>query len=191
MLEEEIVFPPRETPPEKPAPLFSAIATTTLGATGGKKTSECFPKPRYANRDNDFDNWLSKDQPGTGPCVITTLGLNKSWTFMEAANTILGVTETDPKLLGRLLIERGHTMTPQQVEEMVEKTERGEETKMLTNGYGNFFFVETGNENNPVSVGDVHRGGRDWRADVSRLGHGPRWRAGARFLLRNLDTPKL
>jgi hypothetical protein len=83
-------------------------------------------------------------------------------------------------------------MTLTQAEEMVEATERGEKTDMRTNGYSNFFFVETGNEDNPVSVAVVYRDDSRWRALVSRLDYGSRWDADFRLLVRNLkDAPTL
>lgn len=183
----------RAAPAEaKSIPLFSVIAETNLDALGKKRTKECFPKPRYAYRDNNFDNWLPVNQPKTDKCVIATLACTKDWTFAEAAAKVLGVgAGTSSKLLGKALIENGHTVTLVQAEEMVNKTEDGEETGMRTDGYGNFFFVETGDEDNPVSVGFVNRGGRDWGADVDSLDDGFRWYADRRLLVRNLDASKL
>lgn len=184
----------RAAPTEaKPIPLFSVIAETNLDALGEKKTAECFPKPRYVYRDGDFDNWLPATQSKTDACTIATLKPAKDWTFAEAAAKVLGIgAGTSVKLLGKALIENGHTTTLAQAEEMVDKTERGEETGMHTDGYGNFFFVETGNEDNPVSVGNVHRVGRDWDANVYSLDRGLRWFADRRLLVRNLsDASKL
>jgi len=174
--------------------IFTVAATTNLRAITGKKTRDCFPtsSPRYAYRGGDFDNWLPANQPNADACVITTLALAKEWTFVEGAATILGIgAGTGIALLGKSLIENGHTMTLVQAEEMVEKTECNEKTGMRTDGYGNFFFVETGDPENPVSVGFVDRGGRDWRARVFSLDFGGRWDAFSRLLVRNLDTSKL
>lgn len=179
--------------PQKQSP-FSVTATTNLVALGEKKTAACFPKSRYIHRDGDFDNRLPATQPKADTCTISTLAFTKDWTFAEAAAKVLGIgAGTSIKLLGKALIENGHTMKSlAQAEIMVEKTERGDETGMRTDGYANFFFAETGNEDNPVSVGYVSRGGRDWSADVSSLGSGRRWSTGSRLLVRNLsDTSKL
>ena len=174
--------------------LFSVVATTNLGVVGRKKTAKCFPVgTRYAYRDSDFDNLLPASQPKADKCVIATLAPAKDWTFAEVAATILGIgAGTDVALLGKALIENGYTMTLAQAEEMVEKTERGEKTGMRTDGYGHFFFVETGDRKNPVSVGYVYRDGRAWYAFVRSLGLGFRWYADFRLLVRNLkDTSKL
>ncbi len=174
--------------PTKPTPLFSVIATTNLGAVAGKKTKQCFTGSRYVYRDADFDNWLPANQSNADACVVSTLGFAESWTFAEAAAKLLGIgADSGVKLLGTALIENGHTMTLAQAEEMVEKTERVEKTGMRTDGYGNFFFVETGDTKNPVSVGRVYRVERVWFAFVLRLDDGSRWYALRRLLVRNLS----
>ena len=171
--------------------LFSVIAATQLGAIDGKKTKKCFTGSRWAYRDSDIDNWIQRDQPNSDACVISTLAPARNWTFVEAAAAILGIgAGTDTVPLGKLLIEHCHTITLAQAEEMVEKTERGEEIGMRADGYGNFFFVETGSKD-PVSVGDVRRDGRGWEARVARLGRDARWYADSRLLVRNLDSSKL
>lgn len=178
--------------PENQISLFSVIATMNLGAVAGKKTRKCFVGNRWYYRDGDFDNWLPANQPNAEACAITVLGLSRDWTFAEAAAAVLGIgTDTSIQLLGKALIENGLTMTLAQAEEMVEATERGGNTGIRTNGLGNFFFVETGDPKDPVSVGYVHRAEHDWNARLDRLGGGRRWRAGRRLLLRNLATSRL
>ena len=182
----------REEIIEKPVALFSVAATTHLPAVAGKKTGKCFTDRRYAYRDSDFDDWLPVDQSNADACAIATLAPAWNWTFAEVAAKVLGVgAGTSIQMLGKALIENGHTMNLAQAEEMVEKTERGDKTGMHTDEYANFFFVETGNPKDPVSVGDVNRGERDWVAGVDRLGSDVRWCAGFRLLVRNLDTLKL
>ena len=183
---------PKEDSEESVVPFLSVVATTNLPAVTGKPTRKCFTGRRWAYRDADFDNWLPASQPSTGACFITTLAPSRSWTFAEGAAAILGIgADTNLVLLGTLLIENGHTIALPQGEGMVEKTENGGETKMSVDGCGNFFFVETGDPENPVSVGFVYRVGRDWFAYVFRLVHGNRWDSGYRLLVRNLDASKL
>ncbi len=192
LLDEEIILPPKETPATKPTSFFSVIATTNLGAVTSKKTNRCFTNSRWAYRDGDFDNWLEKSQTGAEACSVTTCGILKDWTFIEAGHALPGAPQTNNTVeLGNWLIQSGYALKPQQVEDLVEATEREEDTGLRTDGYGNFFFVETGNPKSPVSVGDVRRVGRGWRADVYSLGNGDRWDAGSRLLLRNLDASKL
>ncbi|MFZ1074863.1 MAG: hypothetical protein WAN50_00605 [Minisyncoccia bacterium] len=178
----------------KQAALFSVITTTNLAATAAKKTAKCFTaSSRYYYRDGDFDRWLPASQPKADACTISTLGFEKDWTFVEAAAKVLGIgAGSSTKLIGQALIENGHTVTLAQIEEMVEATERGEKTGMQTNGYWNFFFVETGNTDDPVSVAHVYRDDSRWLAYVRRLGDFIRWYADFRLLVRNLkDTSKL
>lgn len=173
--------------------VYSVIATTRLRAVYGKLTKNCFTGLRYELRDQDFDNWLPANQPDAGRCVISTLEFSEVLTFRKVAASILGISvDTDIKFLGKSLIERGYIMTLPQAEEMIEATERDENTGMQVNGCGNFFFVEIGGENGPVSVGSAYRVGYDWRAYIYRLVDLTRCNAGHRFLLRNLkNTSKL
>ena len=176
---------------EQKVPLFSISTITNLGSVDGKKTKRCFIGDRWCHRDKNFDNLLGETQPSTGPCTIATLVFSQEWTFVETAATILGIgVDTDAKLLGQLLIKRGHTITLPQSEEMMEKTNRGEKTDMCTDGYGNFFFVETGNQENPVSLGRVYGEERAWFADIGMISHDRRWFAASRLLLRNPEALK-
>ena len=173
-------------------PLFTVIATTNVDAVAGKKTAECFTGSRWAYRDSDFDNWLAKSQSGAPKCAVTALGFSKGWSFIEAVRALPNAPQTDDVVeLGNWLIERGCTLEPQQVEDRVEATERSENTGLRTDGFGNFFFVETGDVKNPVSVGHVYRDGRDWNANVYRLDDDDRGYSDDRLLVCNLDTLKL
>lgn len=175
--------------PKPKHPLFAVIATTEQGEISEKATKRCFAG--YTYRDDDLDRWLGAMQPASEAGVITTLGFKKGWLFAEAARALTGVEQAaDMAALGRSLIENGYTMTLAQAEDMVERAKRGEQTGMRTDGYGNFFFVETGDPKNPVSVGHVFRYD-GWDAHVQRLGGDGRWGAGNRFLVRNLDASKL
>jgi len=177
--------------PVKQPRLLSVIAIVNLPAITGKKTAKCFTNG-WAFRDPDFDKYLAKDQPDAAACVISVCAVGKVWTFIEAVHALPGAPETsDVVELGNWLIQKGHTLTPPQAEDLKERTERGEDTGLCTDGYGNFFFVETGDSKNPVSVGYVYRGRCDWDARIGRLGDGGCWGAGRRLLLRNADTSKL
>ncbi len=172
--------------------LFSSASTYALGAVAGKKTKKCFVSSLWYYRDSASDNWLPADQPNADAGTITVLTPMKDWTFAEAAVSLLNVSPNTPVVtLCSLLKERRHTMTLAQGEAMAEATERGEKTGMVTNGYGNFFFVE--NEDGSVSVAFVYRYGvaRPWNAHVDELAHSYRWRADRRLVVCNLDPLKL
>lgn len=178
----------------KLSPRLSVFATISLGAIAGKKTAECFTLgQRYSYRDRDFDDWPTTSQSGSGACIITTLVLARDWTFAEAAAKVLGIPD-DHSLslvrLGQRLIEAGYTMTLAQAEEMVEATERGYVTGMNTYSRGNFFFVETGNPQEPVSVVGVFRKEQQWVAFVNCLYSDKRWSADDRLLVHNFGAPK-
>ncbi|MDO8408093.1 MAG: hypothetical protein Q7S95_02560 [bacterium] len=178
--------------PAKPAPLLSIVALTYLDALAGTPTNTCFIGPRWAYRDDGFDNRLPAFQPKADACVISTLAPSRDWTFPELATTVFGVdVGKDVRRLGHLLIGYGHTMTLPQAEEMVEATESGVKTGMRINGLGDFFFVETGDPEDPVSLGGVACGGPNWRACVYQLDGGSRWGTGVRLLLRDVDPSKL
>lgn len=136
-----------------------------------KKTKDCFTTYRY--RDSDFDTWLPKIQPALDG-EITVIILDSEMTFLEMAQKHFGTQ--DPEIIKR------HALTLPMVEELVEKYSN----ELNTDGYGNFFFVETGSEDNPVSVGNGNRGVRGWNVGVYRLDNGHRWSAGNRLLVRNL-----
>jgi hypothetical protein len=181
-----------ESPKPPQLKLLSVIAMTKLAATPRKKTSACFVGPLWNYRDGDFDHWLGADQVPVDATEIATCAFSRGWLFAEAAADVLKVEpSTDVVTMGNLLIERRHTITLPQSEKMTVRTERSEPTGMRTDGYGNFFFVETGDPKNPVSVGRVRRC-RRWDANVHRLGNDFQWNAACRLLVRNLsDTLKL
>jgi hypothetical protein len=177
-------------------PLFSVVAVTNLGAIPAKKTAKCFVggiwNPSW--RDGDLDRWLAANQQASGECQVTTVAFSRAWKFVDAAVEVLKIApSTDIVCLGNLLIERSLTLTLTQAEAMTVQTEKGEKTEMRVDGYGNFYFTETGDSKNPVAVGSVFRGVRYWVSDVARLGSSLEWLAEDRFLLRNfkLDTPTL
>lgn len=166
-------------------PLFSIGAQTILGAVIRKSTKKCLIGPRWGYRGN-LDTCLPVDQSNANDCVITTLAFSRSWTFVESTVAILGVgARMDTASLGKLLIARGHTMTLTQVEEMVEATERGEKTDMRTDGYENFFFVETGDSRCPVLVGQVRFSERVWCARVFGFDFDRRWCTDHRLFIRD------
>lgn len=174
--------------------LFSSASTYALGTVVGKKTKKCCTGKLWYYRDGDFDNWLPGDQPNTDSGTVTVLTPMKDWTFAEAAVSVLNVSPDTPvAILGKLLKERGFTMTLTQLEAIVEATERGNATGLRTDGWGNFAFVETGNENNPVSVASMLRNddARPWFAYVNGLSNDYRWGADYRLMVCNLDPSKL
>lgn len=172
------------------ASLLSVVATINLGAVKGKKTAKCFTSGWYY-RDGDFDRFLGTDQPDADACAVSICAVNSDWTFVEAVRALAGAPQTgDTVELGNWAIKSGYTLALPQIEDIVVRTERGENTGLRTDGGVNCFLVGTGDPENPVSVGLVRRVRRGWLAFVYRLGDGLRWFAGRRLLVRNLDASK-
>ena len=193
-LERGFVIPP-EREVKKPAEstlTFSVVATTELGPVGGRHTKMCLTGSRYAFHDPDFRNWLPKEQAAAGGCVITALSPSQCWVFMSVVNFVLGTgVDTGTAELGKLLVKGGHLMTLVQAEEMVERTEKGEDTGLRTDVYGNFFFTKISDPKNPVAVCRLSRDGRLWQDSLHRLDNGMRQAPHSRILIPNLDVSKL
>lgn len=143
-----------------------------------KLTKDCLAGSSWYYRDSDLDAWLPKKQPAQEG-KVTVIIRDKEQTLLEMAQEYLGTT--DPEKI------KPYCLTLPMAEKMIE--ERSAELR--TDGYANFFFVETGNEEEPVSVADVDRGDPRWYANVRRLGSDDRWHADRRLLVCNLDTKTL
>lgn len=172
--------------------LLSVVATTRLDAVEGKKNAKSFTDGWYY-RNDAFDRCFGENQPDADACTVSACAVGREWLFAEAARTLPGVERTSNiAVLGRSLIACGYILTLPQIENLKVRKERGEETNLRTDGYANFFFVETGDPENPVSVADVFRYDSRWYADVYRLDNDYRWNADHRLLVRNLvDASKL
>ncbi len=171
---------------------FLKLTPTLVPATATKSTEDCFRAPMWKYRDSRFATWLKKAQPRRAAQLVTVIRPEKPWTFIEFAQAVLGVATSDVKGLGNLLIQRDHTLTLTQAERLAERTEAGEATGLNTDGYANFFFVETGDKCAPVEIGLVNNSAlRDWRAGLDSLVSYARHSVGYRFLLCNADTSKL
>ncbi len=169
------------TVPKKTATLsvLAVVATTELGAIDKKSTKTCFTDSSWTCRDHKFGKL--PNQPEVGPCIITTLVFQRSWSLLEGAAAVLGVrTDMGSAELGRLLVERGHTMTLPQVQEILDGAERSGALEP-----GSFFFTETGDAKNPVSVGFVSRDKRGRVAVAHSLGDLFRWNPFNRLMVRH------
>ena len=150
-------------------PPFRISATTELAAVAGKKTKDCFVGTHFKHRDEDFDNWLPGEQPEAGACTVVALVPGRNETLPDSIVSLLGIDESNNyHLLGARLKERGYLLTLPQVEELVEKAERGEATGMRTDSYDNFCFVGNG-EGSAAVVKLTRLGKSDWKAYLLRL----------------------
>lgn len=170
---------------EKTVRLLREVGKVVLPATAEKETKKSFIGDRYYYRAAELDRWLSKVQPAGKEGLSTIHQLEKQMTFREIAAAILGLDETsDLDLLASALIKNGHTVVLSQIESLIERTDADEATGLLTNGWGNFFFVV--NKDGSVSVVRVYRDDvRQWYVLVHRFGSDARWGVVSRFFSRN------
>lgn len=196
--------PPKTGALAKRKPLLTVIATTNLDAVKGKKTTQCFRGgdslvDRSSSCFSDFAILLSTDQSDTGECIIAACEITSDdLRFAEAVQVLSGVKQTiNIACLGRSLIANGYTVTLPQIEKVIEYTAHGKETGLRKGNIGYFFFVETGNEENPVSICSVSSSlhhdlptDRFWYADLEEIYDRP-WKPFYRFFIRSLDVSKL
>ena len=161
-----------------------------------RTVSECFSDiVLWAQRSSNFEDWFPiKKQPATPEGLLTVVEAEKDWMFRESAESLPGVSKDLNRVaLGNQLIKLGYTITNTQAEKAVMMTEAGETTHLRIDGYGNFFFTQTGDKNNPVAVGCVGwvLGDEGYYASVRSLDDGNGWAVKARLIIRNLDPSKL
>ena len=181
----EVITEGAEVIIEKTARLLKIIGEFVFPATAEKATADCFTNTkRYYYRDSDLDRWLPKNQRAGVEGSVTAYQLEKELTFKEIAQAFLGIDEANLDDIAKALIAGGHTVVLTQIETLIERTEAGEKTELLTNGYGNFFFVE--DNKGRVSVVRVRRYDvRQWCVGVGGLDDVDRWRVVHRFFSRN------
>lgn len=177
----------------RPVPLFSVLGTTSIAAACGKPIKNCFTGERWGRFENEFAAWLPANQPPADACVITTLRTERTVTLPEWSAAVIGGIKmsTDAVTVSSLLMSYAYDMTLEQVELMVEATERGVKTNMRTDSFGNFFFVQTGNKESPVQVGRAYRDSRDWGERLFKLDSSLRFRAGSILLVAHYNAPNL
>lgn len=172
--------------------LFIKLTSTLVPATATKLTEDCFRAPMWKYRDSRFGTWIDKIQLRRAVQMVTVIRPEKSWTFIEFAQAVLGVATSDVKELGNLLIVGGHTLTVTQAEALAESVEAGEDIGLNVEGRANYFFVETVDKDVPVEIGQVtYSELRDWRAGLDLLNDARRRGVDYRFLLCNADASKL
>lgn len=171
---------------QKVTDLLKLVKEVAVGATDQKKVSELFIGKRYYYRDPNVDSWLPKMSPAAGEGKLSVYQLEKEMKFKEVALAILGIDDSlaSGVDVARGLIEDRRTTAPAQIQNLIERTDAGEDTGLRTDGWGNFFFVE--NKEGGVSVVRVGRSGDGrWSVGVRRLDYGGRWRVESRFFSRN------
>lgn len=176
--------------------MILVTARTVIEALDEYPTKECFKTGYYVQCDSDFDE-LSDEFPvnqiATSECSISALSFC-GFTLIECVNAVFGISgETNTVALGKFLINREHTMTLSQIEEIVRLTKTRTNTGLSGFDFtSNFFFVETGNVKKPVSVVNVstHENG-GWRVNLHDFLDDKREGEADRLFLNNLNLSNI
>ncbi|MFA6408321.1 MAG: hypothetical protein WCW36_02540 [Candidatus Paceibacterota bacterium] len=116
--------------------------------------------------------------------IATILAFPESWTAREIAVDALGATNV------RNIIDCGYALSKEQAQEMADVITSCDGGTGIRNWVGHHFLVETGDPNEPVSVGYIARGKTARYVCVSRFGLGCRHEKCFGLIVRNLDLAK-
>ena len=183
---------------KKPARL-NFLNSVSLAAMMEKETSACLEGDHFGYRDPDIDSWLPKMQPASAAATAVVYALGEPLTFAGMCRAALKIPNNAPlEEVERLLKERNHVLTLQQLDNMIERQEKfvnsrnnpqpGEDVGLNTDGLANFFPVL--DKNGKVGVVRVPRDGK-WHRFVRRLGNDYVWTRGRRLVLNNSDASNL
>lgn len=141
--------------------LRSLSTTLTIPAQPECTVANCFTdKKVFACRDGDFDNLLPVTLPASKGVKVAGVELTKT------------TTEAD-------LIKIGKPLTnPLQIEDLILRTEKGEKTGLITNGYANIFFLQVGSS---VFAVCAYRYADGWHVHLYHFYAGHEWYAEHRF----------
>lgn len=178
-------------PPER----FSVVGQVSHGGAEAVRSADCCVGEAWGFRCGTLDSYLPDFQQDTEACrigVVKRVDDLIPWTSLDVVQDVLGVTTDDPYTLGNLIIERGHTLTYKQVNDLVE------EGALEADGKRYYFFVKSNLVNEPVLAGAVEfRNGSDvsrldvgWSADIYGFFNGVSDHT-CRFLLGSPDALKL
>lgn len=130
--------------------------------------ANCFTDKIFAHRDPDFDSWLPKTLPVSVEVEVSGYELTDTITEEEMAKV--------GKKFTNLL----------QIKNLILRTEKGENTRLLTNGYTNIFFLQV---DTSVFVVAAYRSFGGWRVGLDRFRATCGWFCRASvFLPRNLSS---
>lgn len=147
------------------------IKVIDLPEMGEKPTTGCLTGAIYGHRDPDIAPWLPVLQHAV---PAASLGI-----FKTAGGTL---KQMFAAVLGAAPIT-AHLCTLQQIERLVEMQEGGEDGGLRTDGWGNFFPVETAEGG--VSIINADRNDGRWDIFVIRLDSGLSWHGGRNIILGN------
>jgi hypothetical protein len=165
----------------------------TLDAVGPHKTSECFLDRKGIDifRDPNLDKWTPQRRNAHkgGEYKVTTI--KKSLRFSQMAGQILGIkfnANTNEKELQMLLIQGGHCIEMEQIDNLIDRFEKKEGESGLKKGeHGTFFFIDNGDGTCSVVYVWLHSVLCKWYVDIFRFEDDTSWTTGHRFVYCNLD----
>ncbi|MEK9132006.1 MAG: hypothetical protein AAB447_03790 [Patescibacteria group bacterium] len=198
VLEGRAKIVPTETAPvvEELTTLIPLRSNIPLGAHKARPMSKLFKNGdsvKYYYRDDCFDSWFVANCPESVAGTARLVKTPKVMTFKQMAQSATGLKTESLVNLSRAIVSQGLDITPEQWNDQIVATQRGEDV-LLTNGYASFAFARTGkklkdekgDEYDEVVMLYADRDGDGrWGADVYRLGSDLEWNAGLRLLLRN------
>lgn len=163
--------------------ILTKVATSKIEATEEYLTTDCFKSKNIRYRDSDFDNYLRNDMPTVGGGEFSVYSWEKPITFKQMVQALLNTKVEDFSVLEKQLIAGGHTFSLKQIENILERTDNGEDLGLVKDGWSNLFFIH--DRDGKVVVGSARlREGR-WSADVYRFGLDDAWLAERRVSFRN------
>lgn len=157
----EAITPPLDTEVKTEAPsLRNLDLTLSVPAQPECKVANCFTDTAvFAYRDSDFDNWLPATLPASAEVAVNGYELTKT------------TTEETLSKVGRPFTN----LT--QIEDLIRRTKRGENTGLITDGCANIFFLQVGKS---VSVVLASRCSDGWHVRYFRFCPMAEWSAGLR-----------
>lgn len=161
--------------------LASGVA---IAATKAYRVANRFK--RVAWRDPDLDHWLTKDGTAVNTGNAVSYRLEIDMTFVKMVQRHLGMTGAAIDALAKTLIDRGMTFSLPQIESLLVAVDQGSNPfDLRTDGYANFFFVESSGE---IFVVYARRHAGGWHVRLSRFGYAGRWASGDLALFRNSNS---
>lgn len=167
---------------EQVAEVIAWIAGVVIPAKPAIKVVDCFKGGHIAYRDGDLGKWLARGVPAVAEGKSRYFTLPRAMQNREIAAEMTGKAGTDEEQK-EFLKKQGKTYHLGQVDDLLLRTDKGENTGLLTNGWANIFFVE--DEEGNVFVVRACRDDDGWGVCVGGFGHDDGWFDGYRGFSRN------
>ncbi len=148
-------YPPRTMYQQ---PLIHNIEKSSVGYVFGKSMDECFSRPTWASETCDTDAFYEQHEyPATDSLNVSVAEFAREWSLANALDLLFGeeVETKDTDHVLRLLMEQEHTVTPPQIDEIIELTKEGVNVGLCKDSFGTFCLIETGRESEPVVIGKI------------------------------------